>query len=750
MKSRRIDRKNARKEKKQKRHSHYLKKKYDININISDNCEQLSDVKTLTKNRQNNDKKEKEVKEMKTNLKVKNKETNIPKMTFIQKKEIEKEEREIKRLEKKLKLNRRRKKKNTNEKTVTSLPKSFKTEGLDYILEVIDSYKQQESNDELDLNDKKSHKISNDNILSDESDISEESDDEDNEDEYSDNEEEEEDTDNDLVSNVSDDLISEINSDNELQSEEIQVMTKLKKKTKKKNDNELKEDIYGFLRDSKGNIIKPEKSVKKTIENSCVSIDNQLMRQMRGALNRLTVNNVLTISSQIKDFYQQFSRHDVNEALVLCIKSSIIDLEYNSSQKLTTEISILVSILYFLSGDEVGGHVIHSLIVKFDELFHQINTNDTKIMDNLLLLISNLYLCGLIDSLLIYEIMMKLCDNFNEKCIELINQILKAIGFTLRKDNAIKMKELILQIQNLAKNVDKSSLSGHRIEFLLESLIAIKNNNMTKFRGYGTVVDLQLIENTLKSTIKKIRVNNIIGTYDAILQSSHWYSYTINFESTNSLNNNKKQTNFLDNNKSVSNELNDRLVRALRLNTPLRKTIVMCLTSANDFIDATHRLISTTKKQFSEVTNVLIHISIHEKHFNPFYSHLLQHLGKCDRKYKLALDFAIRDKISELQSLQTNQQFVLSQLVLDLLKLNALSITCLKVVHFTDMNETLVLFMKNILLPILESEELIQQILSKIANKDSFATAIRLFIDCFIDQKYRTKLDLKRFQIKLS
>ena len=71
-----------------------------------------------------------------------------------------------------------------------------------------------------------------------------------------------------------------------------------------------------------------------------------------------------------------------------------------------------------------------------------------------------------------------------------------------------------------------------------------------------------------------------------------------------------------------------------------------------------------------------------------------------------------------------------------------------QVVHFSDMNEIYVKFIKRILIPILEEEQLIEQILSKIGTKDSFATAIRLFINCFIDPKDRNKLDIKRFTTK--
>jgi nucleolar MIF4G domain-containing protein 1 len=293
----------------------------------------------------------------------------------------------------------------------------------------------------------------------------------------------------------------------------------------------------------------------------------------------------------------------------------------------------LLSILHSTVGEEVGGHVIHTLIRQFDETLKQTDQlSDSKKIDNLVLIIINLYVCGLIESVLVYDLMMKLCEIFNEKCIELINLILKSVGFILRKDNPIQMKELILKVQNLALSIDKNSLSGNRISFVLESLIAIKNNNKSKVKGYGTVVQVELIENTLKSTLKKVRVNGIGGRYDAVLQSSHWYSYTQNIEALSLDKTQSNDTKF----DTINDEMNDRLFKALRLNTPLRKTIFTALSTCNDYVDAAHRLISISKKQFSEVINVLIHVAIHEKNYNPFYLHLFQHLSKCDRKYKVS------------------------------------------------------------------------------------------------------------------
>jgi len=53
----------------------------------------------------------------------------------------------------------------------------------------------------------------------------------------------------------------------------------------------------------------------------------------------------------------------------------------------------------------------------------------------------------------LYQILQKLATKFTEKEIELILLILKTVGFQLRKDDPIALKELILNLQQKANNV---------------------------------------------------------------------------------------------------------------------------------------------------------------------------------------------------------------------------------------------------------------------------------------------------------
>jgi nucleolar MIF4G domain-containing protein 1 len=49
-----------------------------------------------------------------------------------------------------------------------------------------------------------------------------------------------------------------------------------------------------------------------------------------------------------------------------------------------------------------------------------------------------------------YDILEKLAERFEEKEVELILLILRSVGFSLRKDDPLALKELILRLQQMA------------------------------------------------------------------------------------------------------------------------------------------------------------------------------------------------------------------------------------------------------------------------------------------------------------
>lgn len=527
---------------------------------------------------------------------------------------IREEERDIKAYEKLLKLKSYRKR--------NRLPKSFYLDGLGELIELCDNkkYENRIATDDDEDAPKNLQESDNESDMASGSDFSDENENDESE---------------------------EMNEDSEVDDElefDDQTKSNTRRNASRVIDNEGRyEDIYGIVRNKDGEILEAEatKEKKLTIDLDVV-VDENVQRKLRGLLNRLTAENIKPISSQIVELYRTYSRYMINKGIFCCIENLVINAQHNVSCKIVSEISLLIAYLHVEIGEEVGGYFIHSIICQFDSAFKDTTQSDVK-LNNIIIMILNMYATGLLDSRVVYDIIEMFCKRFDEKSIEIIDLILKSSGFMLRKDDAAKMKSLIIDIQKLSSNVDLSG-TGNRIKFILESLNAIKNNNMTKLKSSTTVVMTELIEETLKSLLKKSKVPTIPGQYSEVIQSSSWFSFTKNIISLEPINQKDKASDseYIFDDRHVDFEMRDRICRALRINTPLRKDLFTAIFQCNDYIDAACKLISIGKKQFSEVINLIIHVALNEKNYNPFYYHLLQHLSTCDRKYKvISMNFLI-------------------------------------------------------------------------------------------------------------
>lgn len=575
-----------------------------------------------------------------------------------EKKFIDKEEKEIKKYEKLLKLKSYTKR--------NKLPKSFYYDGLGELLEFCDNkqYSNRVVTDEgeedafAELRNRKPKQVQP-KAKAAESDHEEDDDDEDDDSFDEDDEEMEMDEADEEVEDEKGEAEELSDNDEEGQDddfenkeeEEEEEHEKPKKSAKKESKSGYREDIYGFLRDKDGNIVKSEaeQRSKEDFLNSNVVVEETLQRKLRGLVNRLTANNIKVISNEILALYKGHSRAVINQGILNVFDRVIIKVDYIVPVKLVAEMAMLVAILHSEIGEEVGAFFIHSAVRHFDALFSDTSTwNDTKQLNNTVIFILNLYTAGLVDSVIVYDIIDKFCEQFSqEKSIEIIDLMLKASGFQLRKDDPVRMKSLIMAIQQLSSSVDQSGLSGTRIRFVLESLTAIKNNNMAKLKVKEPVVMGELIESTLKGVIKKPRVQFIPGQYATVIQSAHWFSFTANIvpleaikggggsEEAKQEEEEKVTTSAKSLDKLVDYRLRDQLCKKLRINTPLRRDLFTALFACNDYLDAACKLVSIGKKQFSEVVNVVLHVAVNEKTYNPFYYHLLQHLTTCDRKYKV-------------------------------------------------------------------------------------------------------------------
>ncbi|XP_075238289.1 nucleolar MIF4G domain-containing protein 1 isoform X2 [Lycorma delicatula] len=796
-KSRKQLRKDKRKAKKERKNEHYKKKFQNININNNNNNRKNSEIKNEKKGSRRKPI-EKEMQNLvvprnRTTHSIKNT-SNIKPSSFeiqllshkdeinlqnklendmkVQRKkqlfqENKNEDKVIKKLEKQLRLNKRKSK---------TLPQSFMDEGLDYLLDVCDSTKikdaaeaeknLQGSDSEFEedfevISRNKKKKIKKIEDETNDSNVSDSASEMSNGDNSSDNEDLDDDDnfdDSDSENEKSLQIHFKVNkmsnsdtcSDNDevfdksLLSDEEVVEEDDGGKNKSEGASEVYEDIYGRKRDKDGNLvpisvkyIPPQLKAQQNNTDGKEELLGRLKKQIKGLLNRLAENNMHRILSEMDQLYMQNSRNDMNETLVKLIFESLIQPNL-IPDRLIIEHTMIIAALHANIGTEVGAHFLQAVVEKFVSLYGCNSDVTNKEVDNTILIIAHLYSFKVFNCVLMYDILNHLTETaeLGEKEVELLLIVLREVGFSLRKDDPSALKNLIMKVQStVSKSVEL--IKQPRVKFMLDVLIGIKNNNISKIPNY----DLSKIEHhkkLLKSLVHKGKyISELNITLEDLLKApergrwwvvgSAWTGGDVSKSNSNS---------------NIIKDVDDfyiKLAKKHRMSTDTRRNIFCILMSAEDYMDAFEKLLRLGLKgpQEQTILHILVHCVLQEKTFNPYYAYLSVQFSSADRKYQMALQYHLWDRIRELSDLKgfqiTNLALFLSHLILE----KALPLSVLKVVEFASLSKPYVRLLRQIFLTILlnSNEEVIADIFQRISRTPKlsiFRESVRLFFHHFI------------------
>lgn len=99
----------------------------------------------------------------------------------------------------------------------------------------------------------------------------------------------------------------------------------------------------------------------------------------------------------------------------------------------------------------MGAHFLETAVRNFDEVYK--NPTEGKECDNLIAIIGHLYNFQVVHSVIIFDILKLLIGAFTEKDVQLVLFVLRNVGFALRKDDALALKELISEGQRKASDM---------------------------------------------------------------------------------------------------------------------------------------------------------------------------------------------------------------------------------------------------------------------------------------------------------
>ncbi|XP_033924035.1 nucleolar MIF4G domain-containing protein 1 [Melopsittacus undulatus] len=426
----------------------------------------------------------------------------------------------------------------------------------------------------------------------------------------------------------------------------------------------------------------------------------RLKKMVNGLINRLSEPNLSSISGQMEELYMAHSRKDMNETLTDILMNACVTAVAMPA-RLIMEHVLLVSILHHNVGIEVGAHFLEAVVKKFDELSK--SDAEGKECENLLALIAHLYNFHVVHCLLIFDILKKLVSAFTEKEIELILFLLKNVGFSLRKDDALALKELITEAQRKANTAEKKLQDQTRVRFMLETMLALRNNDMRKIPGYDPepVEKLRKLQRALvhksgsgKETELRVSLESLLSA-DRVgrwwIVGSSWSGVPM----IDDTNNKTKQKLHIG---KVSSKIME-LARKQRMNTDIRRSIFCVLMTSEDYLDAFEKLLKLGLKdqQEREIVHVALHCCLQEKTYNPFYAFLANKFCEYQRRFQVTFQFSIWDKIKDLENLSAAAISNLVSLLVHLLRTKSLSLSVLKVIEFSELDKPKVRFLRQVL-----------------------------------------------------
>lgn len=485
------------------------------------------------------------------------------------------------------------------------------------------------------------------------------------------------------------------------------------------------EDIYGRLRDKEGNVVSqkyiPPAKRLQGIDLSSKKKEElaRLKKQVKGLLNRLSEATVQPIGMEMEELYKKHSNNDVNSTLNLCLCESII-APFRTPERLVMEHAMLVAYLHCNVGTEVGAQILQDMAEKFNELYEQQQGCDSgKEIDNCALFISYLFVFKVVHSRIVYDMIRKMAETFNEKDVEIILLILRSVGFILRKHDPLALKEVVLLLQQKSAQ-DTAGAQDSRKRFMMETLTAVRNNNIQKIPN----CDPSMVEHASRVLRGLFRKGCLLHELNISLEDllkaherGKWWvvgsAWVGNEESSDKQNDAPvKQPEF-------SSKIL-KLAQKHHMNTDVRRNIFCILMTAEDYLSASERImhLNLSAAQERELCYVILHCLLKEKQHNPFYAYLAHFFVKRDRRFYMSLQCAIWDKFKEVDKLSPVALSNLAEFLVILLSQEALSLAVLKTIQFVDMSSALLKLLRQLFRSLLlgRSQEAWQKIFLKVAD----------------------------------
>ncbi|KAF1791033.1 Armadillo-type fold [Phytophthora cactorum] len=334
----------------------------------------------------------------------------------------------------------------------------------------------------------------------------------------------------------------------------------------------------------------------------------------------------------------------------------------------------------------------------------------SKVPVNLMLFVMMLYNFGVVHCTLVYDLFRSFVDSFSSTDIELIHQLLKIGGAQLRSDDADALPE-----SGEAQQANGGKQPEERVRFILDLIYDLKKSSKHGKGGKNGAGGGTLDVSSLKKWLGRVKTrcgnanNPLRVSLHELLnadEDGRWWSSEARGSATSSRSRAMTRQTTMQRMKLHGDRQLLKLAEKQHMNTDIRKKIFVALMGATDCFDAYERLLQLhlKEKQEREIVRVLLHCCGQENKFNKYYLVLAEKLCEMDPRYKFTFQLAFWDIFKQMSRSSRGDCTTKVKCWLDLCLSSCLSLSCLKVMDFTQLEEKSILFLRVLMEEILKAE----------------------------------------------
>ena len=463
---------------------------------------------------------------------------------------------------------------------------------------------------------------------------------------------------------------------------------------------------------------KKKEEITKEMREYNEEIEKQFRKELTSLLNKIAESNLVLILQAILDKISVFmdayqdkkSKIEITYRIIteILIKTTLCQQVINLP--IISCICTFISLLHYI---KFGQSFLCYLIKKcIEELNNFKASTKEKVIEkykykNFIFVIIHLYIFENINSVLIYDLIRYLIDNFNENNSEYLLLLLSYTGISIRKENPSNLKDIITLINMKYNNLKlaNDAAATDKLKYIIDMINDIKQNKYLKFNlhekfnFFKEIINKRKSESILIGEKVEIELEKIIKlSYDKILSNElitnkEKLDDIVNLDSDNLI---IKET---QEDTKVTKQLNDTM-KKLGISTGLKKMIFTNIATSNNVNDAFERLcrLNLNKEQKREIIKMIVKLCIEEPSYNPFYQLLLVKLLTLDKDNKYTYHYCVWDYMKIFDTFKNLKKIHnLSKLTSNLLLGEKISLPVLLHFKFEEDNEENKMFINMIL-----------------------------------------------------